>query len=74
MRCNNNIYHAEGLSRRHVQKCHKIFKNVNIIELHYYIWNWNPHRKCSQISTNMPGIGLVIREIAFQMFIILRKH
>ena len=29
-------------------------KKVNIIELHYHIWN---HRgKCIQISTNMPDI------------------
>ena len=27
----------------------------------YYIWNH--HGKCIQISTNMPGIGPLIREI-----------
>ena len=32
--------------------------NVKIVEFHDHIWN---HRgKCMQISTNMPGIGLVI--------------
>ena len=41
-------------------------KNLEIIEFHYYIWNH--HRKCSQISTNMPGIGLVIIEIVLWHF------
>ena len=39
----------------------KIFKNVNILEFHEHIWNH--HEKCIQISTNMPGIGSLIREI-----------
>ena len=28
---------------------------------------WIHHEKYIQISTNMPGIGLVIREIAFEI-------
>ena len=38
-----------------------IFKNVNILEFHDHIWN---HRKkCIQTSTNIPGVGSLIREI-----------
>ena len=37
-------------------------KNVRIVEFHNHIWNHN--EKSNQISTNMPGIGLLIREIA----------
>ena len=36
-------------------------KNVKIVEFHYHILNH--HEKCIKISTNMPSIGLVIREI-----------
>ena len=43
------------------QKCHKIVKNVKILEFHDNIWNH--HEKCIQISTIMPGIGSVICEI-----------
>ena len=45
------------------QNCKKIVKNVRIVEFHDHIWNHNEKR--IQISTNMPGIGLLlIREIA----------
>ena len=47
-----------------VHKFTKIVKNVKIVEFHYHIWNH--HEKCIQISTNMPGIGLVIREIVIE--------
>ena len=40
----------------------KFAKEYNIIKCHYYIWNG----KCIQISTNMPGIGSLIREIKFK--------
>ena len=44
---------------------HIIFKKyTNIIECYYYIWNH--HGKCIQTSTNMPGIGLAIRDIFFE--------
>ena len=39
----------------------KRFRNVKIMEFGDYICNH--HEKCIQISTNMPGIGLVICEI-----------
>ena len=42
-----------------------MFKKVKIMEFGDYIWN---HReKCIQISTNMPGIGSLIREIDVKM-------
>ena len=43
-------------------------KNVNIVEFHDHIWNH--HEKYIEISTNMPGFGSLIREIAvkFQKF------
>ena len=50
------------MSRRHTgQNVHKIFKNIKILEFGDYIWN--QHEKCIQISTNMPGVGSLIREI-----------
>ena len=42
-----------------------MFENVKILEFSDYIWNH--HEKCIQISTNMPGIGLLIREIHVNM-------
>ena len=47
------------------KKCQKIVKNVNILEFRNHIWNH--HEKCIQISTNMPGIGSLIREIHIQI-------
>ena len=41
-------------------------KNVNIYKFHYHIWN--RHKKCIQISTNKPGIALVICEISLFKF------
>ena len=39
----------------------KFVKNVKMMEFHDHIWNH--HEECIQISTNMPGIGSLIREI-----------
>ena len=39
-------------------------KNVKILEFGDYIWDHC--EKCIQISTDMPNIGLVICEIAFE--------
>ena len=44
------------------QKCNKF---VKIVEFHYHIRNH--HEKCTQISTSMPSIGLVIPEITCEM-------
>ena len=50
-----NPFHAAGVSRRQV-------KNVQKKWFHDHIWN---HReKCIQNSTNMSGIGSLIRDIA----------
>ena len=62
------LYHVAGVSRRQVQNCTKMFKNINIVEFHYHIWNHN--EKYIPISTNMPGIGLVIREINVNIHIL----
>ena len=43
----------------------KVNKIVKIVEFHDHIWNYN--EKCIQISTNMPGIGLLICEIAVEI-------
>ena len=54
-----NAFHAAGECRRQVKNV-TILKNVKIVEFHEYILN---HReKFVQKSTNMPGIGLLIRE------------
>ena len=57
--CVFNTYHAAGVSRR--QKQHFTQKS-NILEFHDHIWNH--HEKCIQKSTNMPGIGSLIRGIS----------
>ena len=44
-----------------LKKCTNLVKNVKILEFHDLIWNH--HEKCIQISTNMPGIGSLIREL-----------
>ena len=44
-----------------IQNSHKTSKDVNILEFHDHIWK--QRQKCIQISTNMPGIGSLIREI-----------
>ena len=48
-----------------------MFKNVNILEFGDDIQNH--HKKCIEISTNMPSIGLVIPEIAVEISEFLRK-
>ena len=58
---NVNAYNAAGMSRRQDKTETNSVKNVNILEFGYYIWN--PYEKCIQESPNMPGIGLLIREI-----------
>ena len=47
------------------QKLNKFGKNVKILEFRDHIWNH--HEKYIEISTNMPGIGSVNREIAVKM-------
>ena len=56
-----NTHHAAG-AQTTARKCHKIVKNVNIIEFRSYIWNQGG--KYIQISTNMPSIGSIIPETA----------
>ena len=40
----------------------KLLTNYQFVKFHHRIWNRN--EKCIQISTNMPSIGSLIREIA----------
>ena len=53
------------MSRRQEQNVTKFVNNVEIVEFHAHIWNH--HEKCIQISTNMPGIGSLIREIGLHI-------
>ena len=55
-----NTYHAAGECRRQVKNWTTFVKNVESEEFHHI---WNHNEKCIQISTNMPGIGSLIREI-----------
>ena len=56
-----DAFHAAGECRRQVKKLTHFVKCVNIVEFHDYIWNH--HAKCIQISTKLPGIGSLIRQI-----------
>ena len=56
-----NAFHAAGECRRQVKNVTKFVKNVEIVEFRDHIWNH--HEKYIQISTNMPCIGSLIREI-----------
>ena len=60
-----SAFHAAGECRRQVKSLTKFVKNVEIMEFHDHIWNHN--EKCIWISTNMPGIGSVNREIAVKI-------
>ena len=60
-----NAFHAAGECRRQGKNLTKFVTNVEIVEFHDHIWNHN--EKCIQISTNMPGIGSLIREIVVKM-------
>ena len=51
-----------GECRRHIKN---VVKNVNILEFHDHIWNH--HEKYIEISTNIPGIGSLIYEIAVKI-------
>ena len=46
-------------------------KKFKIMEFHDY--SWNRCEKCIQISTNMPGIGLVINENGYQICVNFEK-
>ena len=56
-----NAFRATGKCRRQVKNVTNFVKNVNILEFHDH--NWNHHKNCIQIRTNMPSIGLVTPEI-----------
>ena len=57
----NTIHTAGRREQTAGRKLHKIYqKNVKSVEFHDHIWNH--HKKCIQKSTNMPGIGSLVRE------------
>ena len=56
-----NTFHSAGECRRQVKILTKYVNKFQIVEFHEHIWNHN--EKCIQLSTNMPGIGSLIREI-----------
>ena len=58
-------FNAAGEWRRQVKMLTSFVKNVNNLEFHDHIWNRN--ERCIQISTNMPSIGSLIREIAIEI-------
>ena len=51
-------FHATGASRGQITRFTTKKTNVKIVECHDFVWKH--HGKCIQISTNMPGLGLVI--------------
>ena len=56
-----NAFHAAGECRRQVKNLTKFVENVTMSEFHHHIRNH--HKKFIRISTNMPCIGSLIREI-----------
>ena len=62
-----STYQTTGVNRRQVQHVTKMSRLLKCI--------WYNHGQCIQISTDMSGIGLGIREIlAFEMLRILREQ
>ena len=60
-----NVFHAAGKCRRHNNNLTHFVKNAKIVEFHNHIWD---HReKYIEISTNMPGVGSLICELAVNM-------
>ena len=57
-------YNVSDVKMASVPNFTKMFKNVKLVEFHYYIWIY--HEKCIQMGTNMPSIGSVFREIRFE--------
>ena len=63
-----NAFHVAGECRRQVTNLTKFVKNVEIVQFNYHIWNHS--EECIQISTDMPGIGSLIREVAVNISVI----
>ena len=56
-----NAFHAAGECRRQVKDLTNVVNFFKIVEFHDHVWNH--HEKYIEISTNMPVIGSLIREI-----------
>ena len=61
----HNLYSPLPCGRRHIKFGTNLSKTFKILEFDDYIWDL--HEKCIKISTNMPGIGIVICEICLEM-------
>ena len=57
-----NAFHAAGECRRQVKNLTTFVIFFEIVEFHDHNI-WSHHVKCIQKSTNMPGVGSLIREI-----------
>ena len=66
------VQNVTKLSRQQVQNFTKIIKSVKIIECHCYVLDH--HKKCIEISTNMPTIGLFFRETGLKMWEFLQTN
>ena len=64
-------FYFTDVSRRQNPNKITILFYVKTVKYHYCIRN--PREKCIEISTNMPGIGLVIRGMGFEILRILKK-
>ena len=60
-----NAFHATGECRRQVKNDTNFEKNVKIVKFHDHIWNHL--KKHIEMSTNMPGMGSVIHELAVKI-------
>ena len=60
-----NAFHAAGECRRQGKKLTIFARKFEIVKSHDHMWSY--HEKCIQISTNMPGIGSLIREIDIEI-------
>ena len=56
---------ASADCKRQVKNVTTFVKNVKIVEFYDHIWSHS--EKIIQISTNMPGIGSLIREIGVKI-------
>ena len=59
-----NAFHAAAECRRQVKKLTNLVKNVKMVKFHDN--SWHHHEKYIKISTNMPNMCSLIREIAVQ--------
>ena len=69
-----NTYHAALACADDMSKMSQNGQKMVKKWLKCYYHVWIHHEQCIQMSTNMPGIGLAIREIAFEILKMLRTQ